>query len=380
MVNRRYEGKAVLVIGGTGFIGGRLAERLVLEEGAREVRVLVRNWSRAVWVSRYRVELVPGDVLDAASLARAMVGIDVVFHCASAPADNGGYTRTNVEGTRAVIAACLAQGVSRLVYVSSIAVHGDDHEGVLSADSPRPLTGRDYSDSKVLAEDLVFEAARSNALYCVIIRPTYVWGPRSSLFTVRPLREMKQDRFKWVDNGRGICAAVHVDNVVEAILLAGSKSGLSGRAYLVTDGEDLTWADFFGNYLRHLGVTAARALDSRSRLARAGCRATDVLRTIVERLKGNPAPLWRKVVRRLALELGRRMERRYMSAWDLHKYSRRAPVDIASTHRELGYVPVVSVAAGMRDTLLWVQDQYGGELGSPTPVAGTVPVHPAGQG
>jgi nucleoside-diphosphate-sugar epimerase len=364
-VTARYAGQAVLVIGGTGFIGGRLAERLVLEEGARQVRVLVRQWSRAVWVSRYRVDLVLGDVLDAASLTEAMHGIDVVFHCASAPAEAGGYTRTNVDGTRTVIATCRAQGVKRLVYVSSIAVYGDDQVGVLSADSPRPLTGRDYSDSKVMAEDLVFDAAREGALDGVIIRPTYVWGPRSNLFTLRQLREMKQGHFHWVDGGSGVCSAVHVDNVVEALLLAGSKPGLSGRAYLVTDGEKLTWAEFFGHYLRHLGVAAAGSLDSRSLLTRAGCRSTDLLRSVVDRLKGNPAPLHRKVVRRVALELNQRLGRRFISAWDLRKFSRCAPVDIASTRLELGYQPVVSVAEGMRDTLLWVQDQHGAELGAP---------------
>lgn len=364
MVSARYEGRTVLVIGGTGFIGGRLAERLVLEERAREVRVLVRNWSRAVWVSRYRVELVHGDVLDPASLAQAMRGVDVVFHCASSPADDGGYQRTNVEGTRAVIAACLAQGVQRLVYVSSIAVHGDDHGQVLDADSPRPLTGRDYSDSKVLAEEHVFEAAKEGPMSCVVVRPTYVWGPRSSLFTLRPLREMKQGRFKWVDGGSGVCAAVHVDNVVEALLLAGVAEGVSGRGYLITDGKPMGWSDFFGAYLRYLGVNNTVSLDSQSWTTQLGCRATDGLRAVVERLRGNPAPLWRKVIRRLALELGRLLERRFMSVWDLRKYSRRQPVDISAANREIGYSPVVSFADGMSDTLAWVQDQFGGELGA----------------
>lgn len=376
MVNMRFENKTVLVIGGTGFIGGRLVERLLLEEGAAEVRVLVRNWSRAVWVSRYRAALVQGDVLDAVSLSNAARGVDVVFHCASSPAEDGGYARTNVEGTRAVIEACIQHAVSRLVYVSSIAVHGDDHDGVLKADSPRPLTGRDYSDSKVRAEDLVFEAASAGKLDGVIVRPTYVWGPRSNLFTIRQLRDMKQGRFIWVDGGSGHCAAVHVDNVVEALLLAGSRPGVAGRAYLVTDDENLTWADFFGFYLRYLGVDASGTLSSHSTISRLGCHATDALRELVDRLKGNPAPVWRKVTRRLALELGRRVEQRFVSAWDLRKYSRRAPVDITATRLELGYVPVISVAAGMRDTLLWVNDQFGAELGPAAAVVeaiGTVP-------
>src|SRR5581483_2476179 len=75
----------VLVTGGTGFIGGRLIERLVLQHGAH-VRVLVRRYDSATRAARLPVELIGGDVTHAADVERAMTGCDYVFHCAYANA------------------------------------------------------------------------------------------------------------------------------------------------------------------------------------------------------------------------------------------------------------------------------------------------------
>src|SRR5437899_10163551 len=75
------QGKKVLVTGGTGFIGGRLVERLVLEWGA-QVRVLVRNFAHAVRVARFPIEMVPGDTTDANAMKSAAKGCDAIFHCA----------------------------------------------------------------------------------------------------------------------------------------------------------------------------------------------------------------------------------------------------------------------------------------------------------
>lgn len=362
----RYADRTVLVLGGTGFVGGRLAERLTLEEGAR-VRVLVRNWSRAVWISRFRVDLVQGDVLTPESLEKACEGVDVVFHCASGPAPDGSYRRTNIEGTRNVIDACLRSSAKRLVYVSSIAVHGTDGTGALNENSPAELTGRDYSDSKVEAEAIVRDAFRQRKFPTVILRPTYVWGPRSVLFTVRQLREIKAGTFRLVDEGRGACNAVYVDNLVDAMLLAGITDEAVGEAFLVTDDLDVTWRDFFGHYLRLLRAAEPPSLSSTSPLSRSACHLVDALRGVTERLKGNPAPLWRKVVRRTAREALMLLERRFSSYWDLMKYASRDRVNVGKARSVLGYRPRFGLEEGMSETLAWVKDQLGYELGLERP-------------
>jgi len=74
-------GKQVLVTGGTGFIGGRLVEKLVLECDAK-VRVLVRNFAHSASIARFPLEIIQGDVTDTEAVRRAADGCDVIFHCA----------------------------------------------------------------------------------------------------------------------------------------------------------------------------------------------------------------------------------------------------------------------------------------------------------
>ena len=114
----------VLVTGATGFIGGHVAGEL-LRRGYR-VRALVREKSDPGRLPARGAELFRGDILDAAAVERAVAGCDAVLHLAAdfrlwAPDEQVIY-RTNVDGTRHVLAAALAAGVSRVVYTSTIAV------------------------------------------------------------------------------------------------------------------------------------------------------------------------------------------------------------------------------------------------------------------
>ncbi len=368
-VSSFYRNKTVLVTGGTGFVGGRLAERLSLEQGAR-VRVLTRNWSKAVWAARYAVEIVRADLTAPETLREAVNGVDVIFHCASGPATRGGYRATNVEGTRHLVDVALEERVSRFVYVSSTAVHGTGWPNVLDESAEYRYTGRDYSDSKIDAEELLFRCRKEKRLPIAIVRPTYVWGARSQLFTVNPLRAMSNGSFSLVDAGLGSCHAVYVDNLVDAILLAGARNEAVGEAFIITDGEeDITWQEFYGHYMRLLRICAVPSVNSTSPTIRMGVRLNGFLSRALEKLSPNPAPLWRRALRRGCYTVKQTLSRRGVpqTVWDLNKYAWRGRIDISKARRRLGYNPRFSLVSGMAATERWVRDQLGPELGIENP-------------
>lgn len=362
----RLSGRKVLVTGSTGFIGSRLVEKLLLEEGA-SVNCLVRNWEKAVWVSRTAADLYPGDVTNVDMLNRAIAGCSVVMHCASGGTTRAELFRTNVEGTANLLEAAAKQRVERFVYVSSIAVHGSSPAPGTSAQSEYNDCGRAYSASKIAAEKVVLEYAARGSMQCVIIRPTFVWGPRSQLFTQGPLKAMRAGRFRWVDEGRGTCHAVHVDNLIESLLLAVTRDHLNGKAFLVTDEAGLTWREFFTPLLQLLEIPDAPSINSRSWRTQLMCRLKDASGAIVARLSGDGKSLPVRVVRRLFREVDVRLgQRGTLSLWDLQKYARSGTLDTDSTREELGYRPVLTFPEALEQTIAWIRLQLADELGLAT--------------
>ncbi|MEL6106173.1 MAG: NAD-dependent epimerase/dehydratase family protein [Planctomycetota bacterium] len=359
--------RRVLVTGATGFVGGRLAERLHLEQRA-DVVALVRNWTRAVWVSRYQVEMSQGDVQDFEPVSEAMKGCDIVFHCASGGGSMAEFMSINVNGTENVIKACLKHGVKRLIYVSSIAVHGPSPpDGADENDAYRSMN-RGYSDSKIEAEKRVLRAGRESDLEVVIVRPTFVWGPRSALFTVRPLREIAGGSFRFVDEGQGDCHAVFIETLVDAIIAAATVEDAVGRSYLVTDGYGLKWREFYSRYAELLGVDpdSIGSLSSKSRLVRWRGAIYQRMGEQLERWKSNPAPLWRKVLRRSTRITADQLYRfGVMSEWDLAKFARRGSLNTRSTIELLNGPPRYSYEEAFAMTEAWVRDQLSDDLGIP---------------
>lgn len=359
----RLAGQRILVIGGTGFIGGRLCEKLILEEGAT-VRCLVRNWTKAVWLSRTTADLLPGEVTDRHSVDAAIAGCDVVFHCASGGSSREELFATNVDGTRNILQAALRAGVKRIVYVSTIAVHGPSPPDNADELAPFVRTGKAYGESKIAAEELIQEFVAREQMNVSIVRPTFVWGPRSHLFTTGPLKAMKAGTFRLVDEGRGTCHAVHVDNLVEAMILSSLAPNVRGEAFLVTDGEHLTWREFFEPLAKLVGAIPLASVSSNSSMTKAMGSAGEFASNVVMRLAGEGKSLPTRVVRRLARETELAVKRRGIpSQWDIAKYARVGAIRIDKARSLLGYAPVLSFREALDQTLTWVRQHMSDELG-----------------
>jgi dihydroflavonol-4-reductase len=168
------------VTGATGFLGSHVAQQLA-GQGA-ELRLLVRPTSDLRNIAAFdKAERVTGDLREPASLKKAMAGCDVVFHVAAdyrlwtpTKSDVEQMYRSNVEGTKAIIAAAQEAGVRRVVYTSSVATMGFRTDGTL-ADETAPVSLANmvshYKKSKFMAEQVALEAGRKGA-NVVVVNPT----------------------------------------------------------------------------------------------------------------------------------------------------------------------------------------------------------------
>ena len=265
----------VLVTGATGFIGSHLVHALLTR--GDDVRVTLRPTSPTTALEGLDVEHVTADVTDARAMRRAAKGIERAFHVAGTvnlrkPADE--VLRTNAEGTRTVLDACLAAGVERAVHVSSVAAIGPARPG--GARDERhvwsgPL-GIPYADGKHAAEVEALRVA-ARGLDVVVASPAHVFGRgderRSSTEVVR--RFLLRRIPAYVDGG--ICI-VDVEDVAAGLLLCDEK-GATGERYILGT-RNYTWKRLFGELERLSGVEGpAVRLPKRAALAlaEAGLRA-----------------------------------------------------------------------------------------------------------
>lgn len=244
-------GKRVLITGATGFIGGRLAERLVLEHGA-QVCALVRNLAAATRLVRFPVTIFHGDVTSVPDLATAIQGCDVVFHCAYGTKGSQKLRAwVNREGTRRVIEAARAARVRRVVHLSTLMVYGQTADGDLDETAPRRRFGNAYSDSKLDAERI----ALSSGVPVTVLQPTAVYGPYGGVWTEAVLASLKKGRQILVNGGDGLANAVYVDDLVSAMILAAVKEQAVGEAFLISGEEPVSWRYFYGRFAGMLGDT-----------------------------------------------------------------------------------------------------------------------------
>ncbi len=248
-----------LITGATGFIGSRLAAALV--ERGEKVRVLRREGSRVEALAGLPVEHCIGDILDAASLARAVAGCEVVYHVAAVAT----YWRTtpetvyrvNVEGTRNVMAACLRGSVPRVVHTSSVAAIGipsGDAPGTEETPFDKISVAWPYADSKRLAEAEVRDAV-AQGLPAVIVNPAVVIGAGDhNLVSGSMIVQMAQHPIPAAPPG-GVCMA-DVDAVVQGHLLA-AQLGRAGERYIL-GGENLTYREAAKIMAQVVGRSAPR--------------------------------------------------------------------------------------------------------------------------
>ena len=317
-----------LVTGGGGFLGSAIVRRLTAR-GDGVVSFARGNYPELakLGVAQHR-----GDLADAAAVAAAAQGCDIVFHVAAKAGIWGQYLefhRANVLGTENVIAACHRCGIRRLVFTSSPSVvfDGTDMVGIdESAPYPRRYKAH-YPATKALAEKMVLQANGPD-FATIALRPHLIWGPGDNNLVPRIIARAKAGMLRRVGPGTNRVDATYIDNAADAHLLAADQlapgSPVAGKAYFIAQGEPVPLWQLIDRILDAAGLPPVKKSISPRLAYAAGC----VLELVYGALGRQDEP---RMTRFLARELS-------TSHWfNLH-----------AAHSELGYAPGVSLAEGLR--------------------------------
>ena len=352
----------VALLGAGGFIGSRVVEMFHLG-GLGDVRPVVRSVGALARLSRFDLECRVADALDRRARRAAFADCDGVIHAIA------GDPATIRASVAPVYRAAEDAGVRRIVYVSSASVHGQAPAPGTDEESPvmarQPIA---YNSAKAWAERRLLKLREKGRVEVVMLRPGIVTGPRS-VWQARFARELLDGAACWLNDGRGICNSLYVDNLVHAIRLALDAPGIDGKAFLLGDEETVTWADLYRPVAQALGFASLELPNVDYRPPRM------TLREFARVLEGNRparaiAALVPKRIRRGIFAAMEPMVPPGRSAWAFPQPD-AAPLPVttlemsllyrcawklpdARARRLLGYRPVVSFAEGCRRTIGWL--------------------------
>lgn len=319
-----------LVTGGTGFLGSRLARRLLTEGWI--VTAVGRDGAKGAALARSGAVFASADLRDAEGITRLCAGQDVVFHCGGLSAAWGSYEAFydhNTRGTENVVAGCLRHGVARLVHVSTPSVcFGLQHRLHVSEQEPLPARPASaYAATKLLAE-LAVKRGCGAGLSAVTIRPRAIFGPGDPSLVPKLLAANGGRGIPMIDDGRALIDLTFVDNVVDALLLC-ARHGRSGTVYHITNGEPMPFRLAVDKLFGKLGVP----VKTKRLMFPAAYAAAWAMELTARLFPGAGEP---QLTRATAGMIGRSQT-----------------LDIRAARTELGYSPLIGVEEGMDAYASW---------------------------
>lgn len=251
----------VLVTGGSGFLGQHLIRELAARGHA--VRALSRSGSSDAALVALGARPVRADLDEPASLAQAFAGapVEAVFHAAADTntwsVRNARQTRTNVEGTRALVEAALAHRVDALIHTSSVSSFSHLTPGLLTEESPRRggASWINYERDKFNAEQIV-RGAMARGLNAVVLYPAHIFGPGDTRNWARLIQLIDQGRLPGAPPGSGAFADVREIARVE---IAAWERRAFGAGFLL-GGEHASFLELIGR----IGALLGRKVPARA--------------------------------------------------------------------------------------------------------------------
>jgi nucleoside-diphosphate-sugar epimerase len=308
-----------------------------LQERGDDVRVIDQPSPNAGALAARGVKFYAGDICDRASLTKPMHGADAVFHLAAmssvwAPMEP--YHAVNVSGTENVCRAALAEGVGRVIHISSWTVYGMGTKQPVAEDAPLAPLDEPYSVSKVLGDQLVQRMIRDEGLPATIIRPDTIFGPGDKVHVGRMSDRLRAGRSIIVGSGANAMPFVYVEDIVQGLLLALDRPEAVGQAYNIANDQPLTQEQVLRAIAESIGAAPPRVKIPYAALYAAAYVGEQAVR--LTRSQRKPP------VTRLGVAI--------FGAENRHA--------IDKARRELGYSPAVPVREGLRRAAAWYCGDY----------------------
>ena len=320
----------ILITGGTGFIGSRLA--LACAEQGEDVRVLAQRNTPAERqncqeLEQHGITIVEGSVTDRTAVARACDGVNVLYHLAAAQHEanvpDKHYYDVNVEGTRNMLEAAIEKGVGRFVHGSTIGVYGISTNGPVRDDSPLQPDNI-YGITKLEGEKVVRQFFDKLPIAIVRISETYGPGDRRLL---KLFDGIQKGRFFHIGDGQNLHHLVYIDDLIEGLRLAATEQAAVGNTFVIAGPKAVTTEEMIRCICRATNVSVPRL-----RVPLAPLMATAAMMEGVMRPLGIQPPLHR-----------RRM----------NFFVKSFQFNCDDARHLLGYEPRVNVEEGIRLTHEW---------------------------
>lgn len=314
----------ILVTGATGFVGRSLCEKLLLNDV--ELRGTV--WAAEPATNlQAGVQAVPIETIGPdTDWSETLSGIETVIHLAArvhVMDETSGdpltaYRQVNVAGTENLARQAAAQGVKRLIFLSSVKVHGEETE-VPYTEQLSPAPQDPYGVSKLEAENLLHKISAETGLEVVIIRPPLIYGPGVKANFLNLLKIVDKGIPLPLASITNVRSLLYLGNLIDAIILCANHPQAAGQVFLVSDGEDVSTSE--------LVRRVATALDRPARLL----SFPPSLMRLAGKLTGKSM-----AVDRLLGSL---------------------VIDSGKIRRELGWMPPYTMAEGLAATAKWYKSR-----------------------
>lgn len=348
----------IAVVGARGFIGNRVVEVLRLLRHSA-VRAVVRQVADLSLSARFgfdgKLDYAIADASDFGALMKALEGCDVAIDATSAP------IRSIAGNAETVYRAADAAGCGRVVYLSSAMVYGQapppdvDERTPLSLRQPIP-----YNTAKIQAEQRLRKLRQLGRAGIVLLRPGIVYGPRSKWIT-RFAESLLDGNAFLVDGGLGVCNAIYVDNLVDAILLAAVNPEADGEAFLLGERSAPSWRALYEPVAESMGYTmsdvasvpsraVSQTLRERADALRLSTPVQWALRRLPPAARAGLGAFWAAsgarredsvAIRLPTLEESLLQTSRHLPSWN-------------KAERLLGYAPAFERDEAMRRTISWL--------------------------